>query len=136
MARKKKRRSRSPQKKRTYNKNCEQCGKAFIATRAHAKYCSPKCRRRAYIEGRKASTQQSVLRFPLHGYYIKDCGLCGWPFACKREDAEFCSNKCRQAKWRWWRGAVVTGHPRPSPREHAKSAREIARIIREHFADS
>jgi len=71
---------------------CEVCGITFAATRAHARYCSAKCKRTVLPRKRHAAGRQRRHR---------RCPRCGSVFVARRSDGQYCSGACRQAMHRW-----------------------------------
>ena len=66
-------------------------------------YCSPECKqklwtRRSYQSRKARGLKQYVARERASNW--PTCQRCGNPFHSVRQDARFCSGKCRQAHWR------------------------------------
>lgn len=70
---------------------CSVCGKAFIAARPQALYCSATCKRTALLRKRHEVGRQRRHR---------RCPRCGNIFVARRVDGVYCSNACRQAMHR------------------------------------
>jgi len=70
---------------------CSVCGKAFIAARPQALYCSATCKRTALLRKRHQVGRQRRHR---------RCPRCGNVFVARRMDGVYCSNPCRQAMHR------------------------------------
>ena len=77
-----------------YFMECEACGNGFDSNRAHAKYCSPKCRKR----GSRVNDG-----YTLEAYHkVKTCQVCGKIIDVKQphQPHMFCSNACKQKDYR------------------------------------
>ncbi len=72
-----------------YPAGCIICGTSFPAFRAHAKYCSPACKRSALLVNRQAN--------PRPHRHVRRCPRCGQTFTARRVEGTYCSNACRQA---------------------------------------
>jgi len=83
--------------------NCDICGKAFMALRSDAKYCSEACRKVA--SRKKAPKSVFVLAVREEVQAVKDpipettvtqtCENCGEHFESRCRTARFCSHECR-----------------------------------------
>ena len=71
-----------------HQRTCAVCGKAFVAARPQALYCSPQCKRAVLLRRR-----HEVGRLHRH----RRCPRCGLVFVARRSDGVFCSSACRQA---------------------------------------
>jgi endogenous inhibitor of DNA gyrase (YacG/DUF329 family) len=69
---------------------CDFCGKEFESSNERRKYCCENCTNQAGIKNRKERKAQGRIR---------KCP-CGKTFIPARNDAKFCSNKCKQADYR------------------------------------
>ncbi len=77
---------------RQFKFRCIACREEFLAHSPLARYCSDKCigmAKKARASVRKQTARQ------------KKCGHCSAAFAASRADAKFCSNACRQARYRY-----------------------------------
>lgn len=72
----------TPQEK-TFHFTCQACGKEFTAKQATAKYCSKKCRNKAYWQQCKKA-------------YSHTCVSCGKEFTSSMPNAKCCSDECRR----------------------------------------
>ena len=85
---------------RNLRKRCEVCGKGFSAHRGEQKFCSPKCRWRAW---ERWHPRQRALPGVNDG--IPDsasepqCEHCGAAISPTRRWQRFCSDRCRRASW-------------------------------------
>lgn len=68
-------------------KHCELCGKEFETSRSHAKFCSQKCKAKAWKEQKKESRRRSPK-------LIKHCKVCGKEFEPRSNSAKYCPD-CR-----------------------------------------
>lgn len=75
------------------NKNCEFCGKEFIALKRDRRYCpDTHCGQKAY-KHRKNSGK------PLPKFFDVCCAGCGLSFTAKHPEAKWCSKKCANRHW-------------------------------------
>ena len=70
----------------THEKVCVVCGKAFVARRKDAIYCSNECRQHDYF------AKHYHPRQPID----KTCAICGAHFTSKWPRANYCSDECRR----------------------------------------
>jgi ribosomal protein S27AE len=82
-----------------YQRTCRTCGRAFVAARSHALYCSTTCKRSVLLRKRHEAGRQRRHR---------RCPRCGNVFVASRADGVYCSNACRQAMHR--RRVTHEGH--------------------------
>jgi len=74
-----------------HQRTCTVCGKAFVATRPQALYCSPPCKQAVLLRRRHEAGRLRRCR---------RCPRCGQVFVARRSDGVYCSNACRQAMHR------------------------------------
>lgn len=71
-------------------KSCEVCRKAFHPGRGDARYCSAKCRKRAWRH------REAIKRGP----YKAHCAYCFRAFEARTSKARYCSRACQQRAYR------------------------------------
>jgi predicted nucleic acid-binding Zn ribbon protein len=74
-----------------YKMQCDYCGTEFETFNYRKKYCCENCTNQAGIKNRKERKAQARKR---------KCQVCGEMFIPPRNDAKFCSDKCKQAAYR------------------------------------
>ena len=78
-------------------RKCETCGRRVYEVRWHGwashTACSEQCRRRIQTDQRRRERESERAKMP--------CMKCGTDFTAGRSDAMFCSNKCKQADYRY-----------------------------------
>lgn len=80
----------------TYNRECKQCGQAFVANRTTALYCCKSCKWRA-----KQDKDVDRRQFP------KTCLQCGSDFIARESNIRFCSMDCANIARTNFRQCVV-----------------------------
>lgn len=75
----------------SHTRTCAICGTVFTASRPHARYCSPTCKRSVLLRKRRETGRRRRHR---------RCPRCGKIFVARRSDGVYCSNACRQAMHR------------------------------------
>ena len=73
--------------KTVYKKTCPICRDAYYCTNKQQIYCSGRCKNNA-----RKHKEERMCSY---------CAYCGKPFTTVRMDAQYCSNKCRQAVYRY-----------------------------------
>ena len=76
---------------RLFLMQCDNCGKEFKSSNERRKYCCENCTNQAGIKNRK---ERKAL-----GRKCK-CQVCSETFIPPRNDAKFCSGKCKQSAYR------------------------------------
>lgn len=86
---------------------CEHCREFFLRNHSLQKYCTTECRSRAFIVRRRQRIETRRKNSPFLGF-PRPCQHCGKSFligkgghCIRRRDARYCSNACRQARWRY-----------------------------------
>ena len=75
-------------------RTCGRCGGGVIGRATQARYCSPECKKAAFMERRRAE------ELAKRGTAQATCGQCHKPFQAGRKPARFCSAACRQKHYR------------------------------------
>jgi hypothetical protein len=84
-------------------KLCQQCQKPFGGKRPQAVYCSIRCRNDAAIEKRRQlmkHKRKALVNAEGKYRFCCDGPNCDTTFSSTRNDAIYCSSKCRQASYR------------------------------------
>jgi hypothetical protein len=108
---------------------CEHCRAFFPRKHPLQKYCGVQCRSRAFIVRRRERIETQRKNAPFLGF-SRRCKHCGKSFfigkdsrGIQRRDARFCSNACRQAKWRYVHNPKKTD--RDDARQVAKASEGV-----------
>lgn len=91
-------------------KECVMCGKQFDAYRSRDKYCSPKCRNRAY------GIRQG--RYGKHGTISRECAICGRHFSTNISWQITCSEECSKKRRNATRKRTLTPEQKEKRKEY------------------
>ena len=114
---------------RNLARDASYCGAYFYRNHSLQKYCTTECRSRAFIVRRRERNETRRKNSPFLGF-SRRCKHCGKSFligkdgrGIQRRDARFCSNACRQAKWRYVHNPKKTD--RDDARQVAKASEGV-----------
>lgn len=121
-------------------KTCPVCGKTFVATNNKQIYCCWEHLIKANNNFNGYRKDKTEGKKNENGLYVKTCAICGKEFTAKRNDAKYCSDKCRKESARriahkYWieKGAAKRGYKptevKPAPDFWHMQASVIAKLV-------
>lgn len=98
-------------------KTCPVCGKTFVSTNNKQIYCCREHLIKANNNFNGYRKDKTEGKRNENGLYVKTCAICGKEFTAKRNDAKYCSGRCRKESARriahkYWieKGAAKRGY--------------------------